>query len=419
MTSKLYYLSNKIPVIIHNTSFQTCGILISLNFGACDEKAQEYGITHFIEHILGQSVTGDLSFKNLKQNIELFGGKINLYTNYEKIACSINILPEHLINIIKLIAPQITNPLFDIKKIEQEKRVIISEYKRFVDNNSWQSFKFKQLFHGTGLEHPILGTPETILSFTPEKLSQYYFSHLSNDKINIVIVGKVYDVKQVLSELENAFGKIPFVSYQRKLSSVLPTIKHDSKPDVTNIKLGLAFAANLSHERKNKLAVGLFRKILQDRLMNILRYETGLVYSIQCLTMGTQDTKLYTIETETSTHNIENVVKNIALVCHDIINKNPITIEELQTAKNVIKFQLASMMDSVDKTCNLYAQHIEHYHKLYNIDSEVRILDKIQQSDINNIALIFLESPLSIVTQGTDAGCDIMKIWNDFFRNAC
>ena len=76
----VHYLSNGIPVIVCGASFQTCKISVNLGFGARDEKEQEYGITHFIEHLVGQSVTGEATFDSLKKKIEVFGGNINLYT---------------------------------------------------------------------------------------------------------------------------------------------------------------------------------------------------------------------------------------------------------------------------------------------------------------------------------------------------
>ena len=118
-TTHLYCLSNGIPVVVSNTFFQTCKILISLDFGASDETQGEYGITHFIEHLLGQSVSGETSFGNLQKKIERLGGNIGLYTSYTKIGCWVNVIPENLVDAVKIIAPQIMTPLFDEQKIKQ------------------------------------------------------------------------------------------------------------------------------------------------------------------------------------------------------------------------------------------------------------------------------------------------------------
>ena len=415
MKPEIYYLSNKIPVIICNTDFQTCKILISLDFGGFDETVQEYGITHFIEHLLGQSVSGEKSFGHLKKKIETLGGDINLYTNYEKIGCFVNVLPEYLIDVVNIVAPQIITPVFDVKSVEHEKNVILEEYNRYVASNSWTIFKYQSLFKNTGLEHCILGTVENIQSFTAETLSKYYFSHLSSNKCNIVIIGSVYDLKNLLSKLENTFGKIPYISYERNFSAIQQTVKHNLKLDTENIKLALSFSAKIPYERKDQIIIGLLRKILQDRLIDSLRYKKGLVYFIRCSTMGIPGTKLYTIETETNIQNIKSVVKTIALVCKNILKIEPITQEELKFAKNVIKFNSAKIMDSIDKSCDLFAQYMIHYHSVYNADYEDEILNKIQLSDIQDMAQKFLNSPLSVVTQGPEYDCDIVKLWEEQF----
>lgn len=411
----VHYLSNRIPVILHDAPFHTCKILFSLHFGACDETTPEYGITHFIEHLLGQSTTGDRTFGTLTKKIETLGGDISLYTTYNKIGCYINILPEHLIDTIQIIAPQIMSPRFDTEKIEQEKHIILTEHKRYSTQNSWFLFAQENLFKNTGLGHNITGTPETIASFTAEFLSKYYHSHLSCDKFNIVVIGPINNQDKLLSELESAFGNMPHTPYIQQSWTTTPTIAHNLKPDVSNTKLVLAFAAKIPDTRKAQIATGVFKKILQDRLINALRYKNGLVYSVKCLTMGVGNTKLYTIETEVQPQLLETISQIIALECKNILESNPITTNELQNAKNVIKYQNARVMDSIDKICETYAQYMKHYNKVYDFDNENLELSNLTISDLTNIGRTFLNSPISIVTQGPTKNDNLITIWNNSF----
>lgn len=411
----LYHLSNGIPVIICNSAFQTCKILVSLNFGARDENSSEYGITHFIEHLLGQSVTGESTFGNLQKQIEKLGGNVNLYTNYSRIGFWVNVIPENIVDVVKIIALQIMNPIFDVQKIEQEKTVILDEYRRSADNKSWLVFKYTNLFKNTGLGHDILGTPETIQSFTKEVLSDYYFSHLSNDKCNIVIVGQVNNTQKLLSELENGFGKMPCISYEHNIQPIQQTVAHNLKSSDKNIKLALGFDAQVSDERKNQIIASVFMTILQKRLMKVLRYEKGLVYTIKCPTVGVMNTKLYTIETENSVRYIENIVKNIAIVCKNILSSEQITAEELQIAKNVFKYSLLRDMDSIDASCGIYAQYMAYYHKLYDVNTDKQILDGLTLDSVISAGLVLLNAPLSIVTQGPEYNCDIVDVWKKYF----
>lgn len=413
--AEIYNLSNGIPIILHNAPFHTCKILFSLHFGACDETTPEYGITHFIEHLLGQSTTGNKTFGNLTKKIETLGGNISLYTTYNKIGCYINILPAHLIDTIQIIAPQIMSPVFDTEKIEQEKHVILTEHKRYSAQNSWFLFAQENLFKNTGLGHNITGTPETIKSFTSQALSKYYHSHLSSDKFNIVVIGPIDNKDKLLAKLESAFGDMPYTPYTQQSWATTPTIAHDFKQDICNTKLVLAFADKIPDTRKNQIATGLFKKILQDRLINYLRYQNGLVYSVKCLTMGTGNTKLYTIETEVQPQLIETITQKIASECKTILTTRPITSNELQTAKNVIKYQNARVMDSIDKSCETYAQYMKHYGKVYDFNLENTELDNLTLSDITNIGRIILTPPLSIITQGPIQNNNLIDIWQDNF----
>ncbi len=413
--TQLYHLSNGIPVILSNTTNHTCKILVSLHFGACDETPLEYGITHFIEHLLSQSVTGEKNFGNLKKKIEILGGDISLYTTYNKIGCYVNILPEYLIDAIKIIAPQITHPKFNSEMIEQEKRIVLNEYRRYVATNSWFLFAQENLFRNTGLGHCLAGTPDTIQSFTPDTLSDYYHSHLSSDKFNIVVIGQINTQSQLLTELETAFGSIPLIPYTHKSWQTKPTVAHDFKQDMLHTKLVLAFPDNISDTRKNQIAIGVFRKILQDRLINTLRYKNSLIYSIQCLTMGVGNTKIYTIETEALPQTIETIVHQIALTCKNILTAEPITQTELQSAKNFIKYQNARKMDSIDKICETHAQYMNHYGDIYNIDIENTELNNLTLSEVTTAGHILLCAPLSVITQGPQKNDNLLHTWEQHF----
>jgi len=414
-TTNVYYLSNKIPVIVCDAEFQTCRILISLDFGARDENENEYGITHFIEHLLGQSVIGNGTFNDLKKKIEILGGDINLYTTHTKVCLGINVIPDNLNKVIKIITPQIMTPLFDSQKIEKEKNIILDEYKRSIDSRYWTLFKYENLLKNTGFGHHILGTPKTIQSFTKDILSNYYFSHLSNDKINIVFVGQINDKENLLYELEQGFGKMSTVSYEHKIYPIQQVVAQKLKPDAKNIKLTLAFAPKISTERKNQLAIGIFRTILQKRLIESLRFEKGFVYAITCSTMGDINTKLYTIETECSPQNIDNIIKDIAVICKNFVKSEPITAEELQVAKNVFKYSLLREMDSIDAICAHYAQHMTCYGTLYDVDVDKQTLDNLTLQDIMIIGKTLLNAPFSGVTYGAAHGCDVIDVWNKNF----
>ena len=407
----LCHLRNGIPIVLCDSDYQTCRILVNLEFGAQDEEKHEYGATHFIEHLLGQSVTGEKSLGTLKKKIETLGGDIGLYTTYEKIGFFVNTLPEHLIKVISIIAPQIMTPVFDTEIIEQEKNVILQEYRRYTINNHSYLSRQEHLFQDTGLGHCILGAPDIIRTFTAETLSKYYSSHLSNDRCSIVIVGPVLDVDKLLSVLNEHFGSMPCVGYKHKSCSITPTFFHDNIPDLKNIKLTLGFAAEKGVTRRQKIANGVFRKILQDRLIDMLRYKNGFVYSVQCSTLGTNDTRLYTIETEFSPKNIESVISTIVSVCRNILTENPITTAELSTAKNTIRFHNARLIDSIDKRCDLYAQYMLHYRKLYDFDTEAQDLDSLDISDVIAAGRTLLCSGLSVVTQGGAYQFDIIDYW--------
>ena len=169
----IFRLSNGIPVIIDNADSLTCSISVNLGIGTQNESRAEYGITHFLEHMFGQGTHTHSSFSLLNRRLESCGAILDIRTSLDDISFSGTVLAENLNTLIETIADELQNSLFDDSVIENEKKVILDEQRRYENVNSWWLFKAKKLLGA----HNILGTPETIQSFARQHLLDYYHRH--------------------------------------------------------------------------------------------------------------------------------------------------------------------------------------------------------------------------------------------------
>ena len=79
---KLYRLSNGAPVILDPMDMETVAIKIAFDTGSRDEKPDEYGITHFCEHMLLKGIPELPTNQAMKNYIENKGGVYNASTSY-------------------------------------------------------------------------------------------------------------------------------------------------------------------------------------------------------------------------------------------------------------------------------------------------------------------------------------------------
>lgn len=410
----VFYLSNGIPVIIDNADSLTCSISINLGIGTQNESCKEYGITHFLEHMLGQGTYTCSSFSLLNRQLETCGAILDIRTSLDDISFSGTVLAENLHTLIEIIADELQNSLFDNNVIENEKKVIRNEYRRYVNANLWWLFKAEKLLGA----HNVLGTPEIIQSFTKQHLLDYYHKHLSSDNMLIVISGKISNEEILKKQLEQLFSWIPKQDIPNMSINITPTIAHNFISDAKNQKITFAWADTIEStivNRKRKAAMGLFRKILQDRLIYAVREQNGLSYSIQCSTMGWADAKLHTINSETLPQNLERLITTVADVCRNIISDTPITAKELFSAQMVVKLQNAQIMESGVKRCALYANYFKKYKSVYNISAEINQINHLVLTDIMMAGHNFFAAPISILTQGDTLECDVKDAWYKHF----
>ncbi len=410
----IFYLSNGIPVITDNADSLTCSISVNLGIGTQNESCNEYGITHFLEHMLGQGTHTYSSFSLLNKLLESCGAILDIRTSLDDIFFSGTVLAENLDTLIEIIADELQNSLFDDNVIENEKKVILDEYRRYVNVNPWWLFKAKKLLGA----HNILGTPETIQSFTKRHLLDYYHKHLSADNMLIVISGKINSEETLKKRLEQLFSWIPKQDIKKISANITPTVTHNFINGAKNQKITFAWADSIEPtviNRERKAAMGIFRKILQDRLTHAIREQNGLSYSVQCSTMEWAGAKLHTINSETLPQNIERLIGATADVCRNIISDIPITTNELLSAQMVVKLQNAQIMECGAKRCALYANYFKKYKSIYNVSAEMHQINNFVLTDIMMAGRDFFTAPTSILTQGNILECDVKDTWNKHF----
>lgn len=410
----VYHLSNGIPIVVNNVNSLTCSISVNLGIGSNNESSGEYGITHFIEHMLGQGTDKYRSFSDINKYIESLGAVLDIRTGHDNVCFFGTVLAQNLDYLMSLITDELQNSLFDSDVIENEKKVILDEYRRYVSANAWYLFKTEKLLGA----HNILGTPETIQSFSREQLLTYYRNHIRANNMLIVISGKISNIDVLIRKLDAFFSWIPSGTCQIVSPKIVPTVAHKTIPSARNTKIALVWGDTIKSDvlnRPAKVAMGIFRKILQDRLTHIVRERHGLSYAIQCPAMNIGNTRMHVINSETLSQNLERLVEAVACTCRDIIYDIPITESEVANAKMVVKLQNAQIMESCSKRCAFYSKYFRSYNNIYDFRTETNIINNIKPADIQVAGRKFFAGPMSILTYGPDFDGNIQDIWNKHF----
>src|SRR3954453_3360669 len=146
-----------------------------LTRGSRHEVEARGGIAHFVEHMLFKG-TDSRTAEDIAQAIDSIGGQLDAFTAKEYASYYIKVLDEHLPLALDILSDIVMNPAFGAEDIEREKKVVVEEIKMVEDTpDDLVHELFTQGFwQDHPLGRPILGTPETVESFTLDLLRHYF-----------------------------------------------------------------------------------------------------------------------------------------------------------------------------------------------------------------------------------------------------
>jgi len=200
-------LDNGLKAIIaerHRRSLVACQIWVKV--GSAYEKEEEYGISHFIEHMIFKPT---LNYpQGVASIVESFGGTINAFTSMEYTVYHFVVMKEGFKESFKALVDSILNPIFSESEIEKERQVILEEIKRGYDDpqKRFSLRLWKEAFLDHPYGRPVIGFEESVRAFKREDLIRFHRRWYVPSRMSVVIVGDV-EPSEVLKLLKETFGQ--------------------------------------------------------------------------------------------------------------------------------------------------------------------------------------------------------------------
>lgn len=204
-------------------SVRSVALGVWVDAGSRDERPAQGGITHFIEHMVFKG-TRRRRGHHINQRMESVGGYLNAFTTKEHTCFYARGLDEHLGRGLETVVDLVAQPTLPAREIEKEKDVVIEEIKMYEDTPEDHVFDLYEeaMYPDHPLGRPVIGTPETVRSFTREDLAGYIGRHYVPDRLVVSVAGHarhqdvVRHVERLLKEMErgpNPAKREPSVAY--------------------------------------------------------------------------------------------------------------------------------------------------------------------------------------------------------------
>ena len=210
MRVNLTRLSSGLTVVTERMPhLESVALGVWIKSGSRNETTAEHGIAHLLEHMAFKG-TARRTARQIAEEIENVGGEVNAATSTETTSYYARVLKDHVPLAVDILADILTESLFDEDELEREKNVILQEIGAATDTPDDVIFdNFSGVaYRDQTIGRPILGTPETVQSFTTGQIRHYLARNYTTDRIFVVAAGAV-DHESFVKQVEERFASLP------------------------------------------------------------------------------------------------------------------------------------------------------------------------------------------------------------------
>lgn len=204
-----YILKNGLKIIHQRVPGKAawCGLIIGV--GSRDERIEEEGIAHFIEHVIFKGTEKRKAYHILSR-IEDVGGELNAYTTKEDTCIYASFLPKDYGRTLELFSDIVFHSVFPEKEIRKEKEVVIDEINSYKDSPSELIFDdFEELiYQGYPIGRNILGSEEAVKCLQREDILKFVERNYHPGRMVVSSIGDI-PFERLVRLVERYFGDIP------------------------------------------------------------------------------------------------------------------------------------------------------------------------------------------------------------------
>lgn len=403
LASGLTVVTDKMPHL------ETAALGVWAGVGGRDEKANEHGISHLLEHMAFKGTT-KRSSREIVEEIEAVGGDLNAGTSTETTSYYARVLKPDVPLALDVLADILANPAFEPDELEREKDVIVQEIGAAQDTPDDVVFEHlnELCYPDQPMGRSLLGTAKTLRAFNRDMLRGYLSTHYRGPDMVVAAAGGV-DHKQVVAEVEKRFasfegtpgpkpqaarfGKGGAKVVHRELEQAHLTLALEGVPQNDLSLFSLQVFTNI-------LGGGMSSRLFQE-----VREKRGLCYSIYSFHAPYTDTGFFGLYTGTDPADAPEMMEVVVDIMNDSVET--LTEAEIARAKAQMKAGLLMALESCSSRAEQLARHVLAYGRPQTVEELVARIDAVSVESTRDAARALLSrSRPAVVALGSGRGLD-------------
>jgi predicted Zn-dependent peptidase len=384
MTARVEKLPGGLTVVTDRMDhLRTASLGLWVGAGSRNEDAHEHGIAHLLEHMAFKG-TARRSARQIVEEIEAVGGDLNASTGLENTGYYARVLGSDLPLALDILADILTGSTFEPAELAREQGVILQEIGAAYDTPDDIVFDIFQerAFPGQPIGRPILGTPDSVRSFTPQSLREYLARHYRAPRMIVAAVGDVEHDAVVAA----AAGRLAAVPVEA--SAPPPAARYLGGTEIGARELEQAHVVlgfeGCSYLRAEYFAAQIFANLLgggaSSRLFQEVREKRGLCYTIYASHQPFSDTGVFSIYAGTDPADARELMSVVVSELADAAATANET--EIARVKALMKVGLLGMLESSSARADQLARQILAYGRPIPLDEIAARIDAVTVADV-------------------------------------
>ncbi len=388
MSVEITCLPNGLYVVTHNMAhLETVALGIWVKAGARDERPEENGIAHFLEHMAFKG-TKRRSARAIAEEIESAGGEINAATGMETTTYYARVLKNDWKLALDILADIFTESMLEPEEVERERDVILQEIAASNDQPDDLVFELAQAasYGDHPLGRSILGTSDLIGGVTRNQMIDWRDRNYWASRIVVAAAGNI-DHRAFAAETERLLGHIESGQQpQREPPTFTPKSELAEKP-LDQAHVVLSFAAP-GYRDPDIYVLQVLSSILgggmSSRLFQEVREKRGLCYSVFSFGSAYEDGGQICVYAATSPEHTGQLLGLTSEIMLSVAGE--VSEAEVSRAKAQLKAGLVMNLESATARADQIARQFMAFGMVPSIATLVAKIEAVTAEEVRNLA---------------------------------
>jgi predicted Zn-dependent peptidase len=368
-------------------------VLVAFDAGARNERPEENGMAHFLEHLVFKGGESYPTYKDVNETAERLGGVLNAYTSHDLVAFHITVRAESAPQAIDLLSDFVGRPRLDAEELDRERGVVIQEINRAYDQPSTVAEYLidRAAFGDHPLGRTVLGPEENLRSFTREGIVAFRERRWAGARGGAFLVGNLEHVPAE-AELQERFGRFPSLAepepYLPAPEFAPQTLVDERETNQSHLRMIYRPQIAVSDVRE-RAALSIYSTLLGgsmgSRLFEEIREKRGLCYSVYALTHAFADVPILQLGSGLESAKAIEAYTRMREIVDELRSDGP-TEEEVARARAYAAGRLVLAFENTNAVARYSANQQIVFGEDIDPDAAIAALDAVTYDEVREVA---------------------------------